>query len=401
MDNNNPIEEAHLLILLQGYVRDDLNVDEKNELQSWADLKPENQRLLEKFKDEEFLHAAMQQYSGYSIEAALQKAKSRIGTTKPSSSMTVFSRISWQKYVVAAMILLTLSIGVALMQGKRIQETAQSSFKQDVDPGGNHASITLADGRTIELSDDKEGVVIENGKLTYTDGVEVAMGQTGSLYSTITTPIGGQYQVVLSDGTKVWLNAASSIKYPSKFSKDERRVELTGEAYFEVSQIKSVPSSNKKIPFIIKTTNQEVEVLGTHFNINAYLDEHSTRTTLLEGSVRVFYGRNASVLLKPNQQSIITPGSTPAIVNSIDPSSAIAWKNGIFNFQDKTLDEVMRQLARWYNLEIVYEGAVPQMEFFGKIRRNNKLSEVLHILESAGIHFRVENERRLIISSDF
>lgn len=399
MGNTNSIKEERLLILLQGHLKDDLNVDEKIELQSWADLKPENQGLLDRFKDEDFLHQTMQQYVGYSTESALQKAKLRIGIKETSKNITIFSRMNWQKYVAAAMILLTLSIGIVLIQSKRIKETVQSSLKQDVDPGGNSASITLADGRTIELSDHKEGVVIEDGKLTYMDGAEVAMAPTESLYSTITTPVGGQYQVILSDGTKVWLNAASSLKYPARFSKDERRVELTGEGYFEVSGIKSNGLSKGKVPFIIKTRNQEVEVLGTHFNINAYVDEGSIKTTLLEGSVRVYYGVNASVLLKPNQQSIVKSDNTHDIINSIDPSSAIAWKNGLFDFQDKKLDEVMRQLARWYNLEIVYEGAVPQMEFFGKIRRNNKLSEVLHILESAGIHFRVESGRRLIITN--
>lgn len=400
MDHTNSFDETRLLILLQAYLRDDLNLDEKIELRNWANKKPENQRLLDEIKDEAFLHQAMQQYSGYAVESALQKVKSGISAEKPKGNIRMFSTMSWQKYAVAAMILLTLSIGVVLIQSKRSSVNVQLAVKQDVNPGGNRASIVLGDGRTISLSEHKEGIVIEDGKLSYTDGVEVTMGSAESLYSTITTPVGGQYQIILSDGTKVWLNAASSLKYPGKFAKDQRIVELTGEAYFEVSQIKSASLSNRNVPFRIKTRNQEVEVLGTHFNINAYLDENSTKTTLVEGSVRVSYGAGASVLLKPNQQSVVVPGGVPGIVKSVDPSSEIAWKNGLFNFQDKKLDEVMRQLARWYNLEIIYEGAVPQMEFFGKIRRNNKLSEVLHILESAGIHFRVESGRRLIISAD-
>lgn len=409
MDHTNSIKEERLLILLQGFIKENLNVDEKIELQNWASIKPENQRLLENFKNEEFLHQAMQQYGEYDTEVALQNAKSRVNAQQPSIKIKFFSRISWPRYVAAAMVLLTLSIAFVLMQGKKNREAAYLTFDENINPGGNRASLTLANGRTIDLSDHKAGVVIRNGKLTYTDGAEVPIApndiidtkETANLYSTLTTPIGGQYQVILPDGTKVWLNAASSLKYPAKFSDEERRVELTGEAYFEVSRIKSASVKNRQLPFFVKTANQEVEVLGTHFNINAYADERATKTTLLEGSVRVSYSSDAnpirSVLLKPNQQSVIKIGNSSAIVNSVDPSSIIAWKNGLFDFQDRTLEEVMRQLARWYNLEVVYEGAVPQMEFFGKIRRSNKLSEVLHILESSGIHFRVERGRKLII----
>lgn len=404
MDNTNPINKERLLILLQGFIREDLNVDEGTELQAWADLKPENQHLLDEFKNENFLHKNLQQYSGYLVEDALQKTKSRMAIRQPKSNSTVFLSINKWKYVAAAAMVLILSVVFVLMHSKKTQEGTSLMASQDINPGGNRASLKLADGRTIDLSEHKEGVVIGKENLTYTDGAEVPMVQDKeNLYSTLITPIGGQYQIILSDGTKVWLNAASSLKYPAQFSNEERRVELTGEAYFEVATIKSHQLGKEKVPFIVKTINQEVEVLGTQFNISAYSDEQATKTTLLEGAVRVSCKSNSNQvmqasLLKPSQQSIVTSGSGQKVINLIDPSSVIAWKNGLFDFQDKTLDEVMRQLARWYNLEIVYEGAVPQMEFFGKIRRNNKLSEVLHILQSAGIHFRVEGGRKLIIS---
>lgn len=405
MDNINPIEEERLLILLQRFIRQNLNPAEKAELQRWSQLSPENQRLLDDFKGEEFLHHALHKYGRYSVDHAFQKTKSHIITRQPETGNSIFLRPDRWKYMVAAMLLLTLGFVFVLTQDKKTQQSNALLAIQDVNPGGNRASLTLANGRRIDLSDRKEGLIIGKEKLTYTDGGEIAMvSDQENLYSILSVPVGGQYQIILSDGTKVWLNSASSLKYPARFSNDERKVELTGEAYFEVSKIKSDALGNKRVSFVVKTLNQEVEVLGTHFNINAYTDEQVIKTTLLEGAVRISYQSNPNqsiqaVLLKPNQQSVITTnGIGQEVITLADPTSVIAWKNGLFDFQDKKLDEVMRQLARWYNLDIVYEGAVPKMEFFGKIRRNNKLSEVLHILKRAGIHFRLENGRKLVIS---
>lgn len=303
----------------------------------------------------------------------------------------------------AAVLLIALSVGIHLFVNKKDQVSsnfALSASANEIAPGGNRAILTLSDGRVVDLNPENDMVIIDAAQLKYSDGTEIATIDEGSAiseFNTIATPKGGQYTIVLPDGSKVWLNAESSLTFPaSSFMKKERRLELKGEAYFEVAR-------DEKVPFVVTSKGQEVKVLGTHFNVNAYSDEGVIKTTLLEGSVRVSTGLNSSnatsQLLIPNQQSAVSIGSNSIKVNTIDPLLEIAWKNGLFDFQDKSLEQVMRELARWYDLEIIYEGDVPHMEFFGKIRRNNNLAEVLHILESAELSFKVEDGRKLIITA--
>lgn len=259
---------------------------------------------------------------------------------------------------------------------------------KDLPPGGDKAKLVLADGTVIILEDVKDGA-IKNGSgiaIRKKNGLVVfdisnsspARQVTNNL---ITTPRGGQYQVILPDGTKVWLNASSSLQFPTAFSDTGRKVTLTGEAYFEVAA--------KKIPFRVAASGAEVEVLGTHFNINAYGDEPDITTTLLEGKVKVLGKR--SVILKPGEQAAISNASQQIAVETADLDQAIAWKNGLFLFNGTELRAIMRQIARWYNIDVRYEGNFPVRTFTGEIPRNINVSGVLRLLETGGVHFRLES----------
>ncbi len=261
------------------------------------------------------------------------------------------------------------------------------SVKNDAAPGGNRATLTLADGRTIDLSESQTGIVVGED-ITYLDGSSVVNGRQQAtnekqLTLTLRTPKGGTYQVTLPDGTKAWLNSASTLTYPSRFNENERVVQLEGEAYFEVR-----PAANA--PFRVVSTGQTVEVLGTNFNVNAYPDEHTVRTTLINGAVRVVTDQNATVL-KPGQQS--EAGAAGLAVANVDIETIVDWKSGDFVFADESLESIMRKVARWYDVEVVYQDKLPNEGYSAQISRNRNLSEVLHILElSGGLSYTIKND---------
>lgn len=308
----------------------------------------------------------------------------------------------------AASVLLLLSASLYLYNHYTIKPTPMIVLStRDIRAGGNKAILTLADGSKIILDDAANGVIAKqmgirisktsDGQLIYTQtGAGIATKGTKILaYNNIETPIGFQYRINLPDGSKVWLNTASSLRYPVIFKGNERLVELTGEAYFEVTH-------NDKMPFRVKTVGQVVEDLGTHFNINAYFDEPGIRTTLLEGRVRVKQiATNTSKEIIPGQQTLlINEIFTVARVNT---EQVVAWKDGLFVFDHTDLHSLMRQISRWYNLQIVYEGNVKNDEFFGEVQRKYSLDEVLKVFELGGLHFRVEGlpsgnqQKRLIV----
>ncbi|CAL1519686.1 FecR domain-containing protein [Chitinophaga sp. MM2321] len=267
----------------------------------------------------------------------------------------------------------------------------------DVAPGGNKAVLILADGSNIVLDSARNGTLIQQGKTKISkpeDGrLTYSPGQSGTaeiLYNTIATPRGGEYELVLADGTKVWMNAASSLHFPTTFHGKERRVVLTGEAYFEVAK-------NPDMPFKVTVNDMEVAVLGTHFNVNAYTDENSIRTTLLEGAVKVTATAASTgqqpMLLKPGQQAQVNKEGQLQLVKNVNVDVATAWKNGRFEFDDNSLPSVMRQITRWYNVDVVYEGNIPDISFSGAISRQENVSQVLTMLELTHmIRFRLEGK---------
>ena len=312
-----------------------------------------------------------------------------------------FKRYRWA----AAAILILLAGGVYLWQAPARKQAIAVQPENDVAPGGNKATLTLAGGRRIILDSVANGsiaqqgnvniVKMNNGQLVY--NLHGKAGEIGM--NTMTTPVGGQYQLTLPDGTKVWLNAASSITYPSAFTGTERKVSINGEAYFEVAK-------DKTKPFKVNVNDEsEIEVLGTGFNVNAYADETAARTTLLEGSVKISGhagGRPEQVVIKPGQQAVAQhPGHQMpqqiSVINDTDVEQTVAWKNGRFNFNGADLHTVMRQLSRWYGINVRYEANVPDEVFQGELTRDLNLSQVLRILGKMEIKFRIEGKTLVVM----
>jgi len=307
----------------------------------------------------------------------------------------------WQKIAAAAAILITLSIGTFYYFSR---QKNTSDLVQDIAPGGSKAILTLANGEKIILTDAKNGKLaaqgdvvvtkLANGKIVYS----VKPGKSGDTTpNTIETPKGGQYQVILPDGSTVLLNAASVLTYPASFAGlKERRVLLKGEAYFEVAKVMMKDKEVKqRMPFVVVTDNQEVKVLGTHFNVNSYSDERQTKTTLIEGSVQIIAAGTKKVLL-PGEQAVVDPGGLS--VNEANIDEVLAWKNGYFMFESEDIESVMRKIARWYDVDVVFKGDIPKDRFGGTVSRFGNVSQVLRKLELTNkIHFKIE-ERRIIVT---
>jgi len=323
---------------------------------------------------------------------------------KKEAIIVPFYKRSFFRVAGAATIIILLSIGAFFIyNNKQHNEVAglkkQKPVSNDVAPGGNKAILTLADGSTIVLDNAVNGslaeqgnskiVKLNNGQLAYNTLNEKP---TEIVYNTISTPRGGQYQLTLADGSKVWLNAASTLRFPATFSGSERKVELIGEGYFEVAK-------NAAMPFKVDVAGKgEVEVLGTHFNINAYSDEATINTTLLEGKVKVTsVTSTTSKFLNPGEQAQQKLNGHIVVKTNVAIDEVMAWKNGIFNFNNATLEMVLRHLSRWYDVDIIFNGAVPQRTFGGEMQKNLNLSQVLRILERNKVQFRIEGKNLIVL----
>lgn len=331
----------------------------------------------------------------------------------PGSKANV-RQFSWRPWIAAASILLVLgAASYYLLFNKRDNSAGTTAGLQivynDVQaPKITKATIALANGRAVSvdsltsLTESNVSVIrIVDGRIVYKASGEKRGEEHEIMYNTLTNPRGSPViDIILADGSKVWLNAGSSITYPVAFIGNERKVSVTGEAYFEVAHFISGTSSEsedkKVIPFIVEKEDMQVRVLGTHFNVNAYDDEAEVKVTLLEGSVEV-KDQTGKVKIRPGQQAALDGKSGIKILNSIDIEPVMAWKNGLFNFDGVGLQEVMRQLERWYDITVVYEGRIPKVAFGGKMTRDVKLSGVRRILEDIGVHSRMEGGRKLVI----
>lgn len=310
---------------------------------------------------------------------------------------------NWRLAVAAASISVILLSVVAWFQLKSpAEQVAKENDKpaspvmRDIAPGGNKAILTLADGSQVVLEDADNGAITQqsnvtvsktkNGQLVYRAGDTGQQVQNKiPAFNTIKTPVGGQYRVVLSDGTKVWLNSSSSIKFPVVFSGNERSVEIEGEAYFEVAK-------DKRKPFKVFSDDQAVEVLGTHFNVNAYRDEPNIKTTLAEGSVKVS-SDGISNTITPGQQVRLSRKSHAMNIVAVDTEAAISWKDGLFVFNDEDIHSIMRKISRWYGVEVVFQNDINE-KFGGVISKFENVSQVLKILEvTETIHFKIEKRR--------
>jgi transmembrane sensor len=345
------------------------------------------------------------------IEAGIDKVDNR----KPAPVRRI---LVWVRYVAAAALLFVvcgLWFVVDRPKKKPAVQVAQTASKEIL-PGNNHALLTLSDGSQVVLDSTGNKNIVKDGNTVITKqqgqisyAANTAQPAATITYNTLATPRGGQYQLVLPDGSKVWLNAAASVRYPTLFAEKERRVEVTGEVYFEVRPSTS-PRTGARIPFIVSVNDKvEVEVLGTHFNINAYEDEENIKTTLLEGKVKVSaidprLSTIDSRLLSPGEQAILSgvEGTTNyklQTTNNIDLEEVMAWKNGFIQFKSAPLTSILRQVARWYNIDIMYEGAIPEEYLTGIVPRTAHISKVLEVLETAGtIHVEVK-DKTIIVSA--
>ncbi|HEY4147340.1 MAG TPA: FecR domain-containing protein [Chitinophagaceae bacterium] len=313
------------------------------------------------------------------------------------------TRVRYMVRAAAAVVIFAAAALYLFLPGSSHKPASQGIYADDIAPGGNKAILTLADGSKINLSDahlghlDKTGPVkivkAKDGQIVY-DKPRQAASKLQIAYNLVTTPRGGQYQVILPDGSLAWLNAASSIRFPTEFSGQTRKVEISGEVYFEVAK-KMDRATGKRQPFIVGTNSQQVEVLGTHFNINAYGNEDATRTTLLEGSVKISaLPSKATRILKPGQQSAVSAAGLQ--IASADTALAIAWKNGEFQFDQADIKDVMRQAERWYNVDVEYQGMPKGKKFVGTISRNLPASKFLNILSYTGVKFKIEGKKIIV-----
>lgn len=379
-ENNCTVEERNEFIQM---VKQEENVLELNSLISKAMNQAEPDRETSLEKTEELFNTILNTASA---------PDNKVIPMFPSKK----NKKLWQ--VAAAIIILILGSSVYYILKKNTtyqtvqKEGIHKQLKDDVAPGYKGAILTLSNGQKITLDSVGNGmitaqgntnIVKQNGRIVY-DVQNIPKSQI--LYNTMTTPKGRQYALVLADGTKVWLNAASSITFPTAFTGNDRSIRITGEAYFEVAK-------NAALPFKVKVDKMEVKVLGTHFNIKAYDDESAIKTTLLEGSVHITK-ENENVLLKPGQQAIWNHKEGSFKVVEANVGEAVAWKNGLFEFNKAGIESIMRQLSRWYNVEVVYQGDVSDKDFSGVISQNTSLSQVLKMLQlTREVHFKIEGDK--------
>jgi transmembrane sensor len=310
-------------------------------------------------------------------------------------------QLHWLHAVAAASIVLLVGISALYL----FRSTADKNIAtlpaaiapaNDAAPGTTGAILTLANGRQIVLDSAGNRLALlqgnsqllnHGGRLTYNNSTPA--GRESVVYNTMTTTKGRQYQLQLSDGSKIWLNAASSITFPTTFNEPARKISITGEAYFEIAH-------DAKHPFIVSTGNMEVQVLGTHFNINAYADEDNTSTTLLEGSVKIKTGETTTLML-PGQQLQQNKEGKLKLVTDADAQEAVAWKDGLFMMKKAGIASIMRQLERWYDVDVTYPAGIPVGRISGDIPRNMNLSKVLEVMELSGVHVTISG-RKIIVA---
>jgi transmembrane sensor len=332
----------------------------------------------------------------------LQEAEGLRASLQPVPEIPVRSirlpRWSW-----AAAIVVLLSAGSYYLfnrQQSKIRVEKITAVAPDIKPGKQGAVLTLANGRQVLLDS------LSNAEIANESGTDVKISKGGlhydatgnasptEIFNTVTTPVGQQFNLLLADGSHVWLNAGSSLRYPVAFKGPIRRVKVTGEAYFEVSE-------NADMPFVVNVGNRaEVKVLGTHFNINAYENEPFIQATLLKGAISTRAGKGSPVLLRPGQQArwSHTGPQDIQVLQPANPDNVIAWKRGFFNFENASLAEVMRTLERWYKVQVIYEKGIPDMQFGGELSMQIPLQGVLNALRKTKVHFRIENGNKLIVT---
>ncbi len=400
-------EMKHIADLLTRHRQNTISEDQRMELERWIS---QNQHIFEELSGDQILEELKQDY--LSTRRILVAAKKKIAEVSPfQQPHTVFSerpvyrmfRSRW--YVVAAAVILLIGSGILLLLNRQhTSETPQAitATNPDILPGGNRAVLTLSDGRQVNLDSTAAGVVasqgnsqvkkLSNGQIAYEKDATAGSAEKTLVFNTLTIPRGGQYALVLPDGSRVWLNASSSITFPTSFVGPERTVKITGEVFFDVVK-------NGEHPFHVTLGNADVKVLGTEFNVNAYPDEPEIKTTLLSGAVEVG-NAGQRVRLYPGQQAqelVSTSEPKIKVVKDVDVEEVVSWKNGIISFKDADIKSIMRKVARWYDVEVEYQGEIPERIFVGGISRSANLSQILKVLALSKIHFELVDGKKIIV----
>lgn len=373
--------QRRILDLLEKFHNGSATTEELGELDRWYDSFENDPRLTAEYSKERLAAAREGMLHNIRKSANTEIQQLKKGKTLLRKGMVSVVSIS----VIAA----------AFFIWKTAPTLNDTSSKLDVMPGKDVAILTLSNGKQFDLN------LAKNGRIYSAKGLEITKESNGVLryhawqtsghdsleMNTLTTPSGGQFRVILADGTRVWLNAMSSLTYPSRFLGYKRPVSLNGEAYFEVAK-------DKEKPFDVNTANEHVEVLGTHFNINAYTDERLQRTTLLEGSVRVTNKQQTTqVTIKPGQQAEGAAGELK--ISNVDAAASSSWKDGVFVFNHTEIHPLMRQLSRWYNIDVIYQGDIKTRTFSGSIDRSYTLLQVLDVLKISKVNFKIEKPNGL------
>lgn len=354
--------------------------------------------------------------SDIEIAERLTEVRSKLPVGKPKDLPAVKTGMRlWPGLAAAASLLIAMiAVFYFISHSKsEIEVLREAAVNAGITPGGNKAILTLANGKKIVLTDATNGKIVNESGITVTkaaDGkiiykvnnTEVLSEKVAIKWNTIETPKGGQYQVVLPDGSNVWLNAQSTLKFPSVFSSRIRKVEITGEAYFEIAK-NYIAQTAERVPFVVVSDLQEIEVLGTQFNVNSYKDEEAVKTTLLQGSILIRYPKSnidnqadlnvKSLILKPGQQSNMTKSGNIK-VGSVNAQQMVDWQKGYFEFHDENVYEIMRKIARWYDVSVIYEPGLPMNGMGGTLSRFQDVSKVLDIMQSTGlVKFKIEGKK--------
>ncbi len=390
------MDNKTLTELAEKFTRGIATEEEKEQLHEWYDTWQD---------DEEPVIISEGENAEQIRDIIFMNIQSKINATKTRKPKVLFIKRYWQRVAVAAVFIIAAGTGsylyfkndkgnLATVQNKTLHD------KPDVLPGNNKAILTLANGQQIILDSNATGNIAKQGNaaiinLKGTLAYKTLNEKPGEVvFNTISTPRGGQYQLVLCDGSKVWLNSAASLRFPTAFAGKTREVELIGEGYFEIAH-------NASMPFKVKAGNVKVEVLGTHFNVMAYSDESSIKTTLLEGKVKVILTSSLNIqrshFLSPGQQVQVKSNGEIKLIPNADIGATMAWKNGWFEFDQTDLETIMRQVSRWYDVDIAYEGKPAIEKFGGRMSKNLPLSSVLTMLESNGVRFRLEGKKLVVM----
>lgn len=397
-DNGGQMQDAfRTAYLIAGYLKNTLTDRERDELDEWVTASEENMRLFAEMTDEKNIAKGLKERGLYDADKAVELLKTKISAQQKKRSAP---RLRFSPFAIAAclVVLVGLFLVIALLEKKGPKATPVTTAKNDLPPGNDKAILTISDGKQIVL-DGKRGSILQKGDLSVVSegGILSYQGKTTKVENhTLTVPNGGQYQLELADGSKAWLNSGSSITYPTAFLGDQRRVQVTGEVYFQVSH-------NASKPFIVHVPSEggkpargmEIEVLGTEFNVNAYPDEEAIKTTLLKGSVKV-RASGRSVTIKPGQQTVFNRRDQLSVAQNVNTEEITAWRKGEFEFEDEPIENIMRQVARWYDVTVKYEGKT-SVHFNASIKRNVPVSKLLHYLELTNrVHFTITGKTIIV-----